>query len=110
MCARCLSQPVCEYASRRSGPNHNIIVVKSWLVHDASRNARNSGSTSGTRATGTKYSCPISAFSDLDHPAEHLMVTVSEWNAHAHPFNWSTQSGASVIAKCERQAVRVLAA
>ena len=52
----------------------------------------------------------ISDFSDLDHPAERLMVTVSEWNAHAHPFNRSTQSGTSVIAKCEKEAVRFLAA
>ena len=46
----------------------------------------------------------------LDHLAERLTVFVEEWNAHAHPFNWSTQSVAKVIAKCEREAVRVLAA
>ena len=85
-------------------------LVKSWFVHDVPCNARNSGSTSETRETGTKYSCPISAFSDLDHPAERLMVFAEEWNAHAHPFNWSTQSVAKVIAKREREAVRVLAA
>jgi hypothetical protein len=51
----------------------------------------------------------ISDFSDLDHLTERLMVFVEEWNAHAHPFNWSTQSASKVIAKCERETVRVLA-
>ncbi len=43
----------------------------------------------------------ISDFSDLHHLAECLMVFVTEWNAHAHPFNWSTKSAARVMAKCE---------
>lgn len=52
----------------------------------------------------------ISDFADLDHLAERLMAYVSEWNAHAHPFNWSTKSATKVMAKCEAQAVRVPAA
>jgi hypothetical protein len=32
----------------------------------------------------------------LDHLAERLMAFVAEWNAHAHPFNWSTKSAAKV--------------
>ncbi len=31
-------------------------------------------------------------FSDLDHLAERLLAFVQEWNAHAHPFNWSAKS------------------
>jgi transposase len=41
----------------------------------------------------------ISDFTDLDHLAERLMAFVAEWNAHAHPFNWSTKSAAKVMAK-----------
>jgi hypothetical protein len=26
---------------------------------------------------------------------------MAEWNAQAHPFNWSTRSAAKVMAKCE---------
>jgi transposase len=52
----------------------------------------------------------ISNFASLDHLAERLMAYVSEWNAQAHPFNWSTKSEALVMAKCEAQAVRVPAA
>ena len=40
---------------------------------------------------------------DLDHPAERLMAFVAEWNAHAHPFNWSTKSAAKVMAKYQAQ-------
>ena len=43
----------------------------------------------------------ISDFSDLAHLADRLMAFVTEWNAHAHPFNWSTKSAARVMAKCE---------
>ena len=52
----------------------------------------------------------ISDFSSLDHLAERLMASVSEWNAQAHPFNWSTKSAAKVMAKCEAQAIHALAA
>lgn len=43
----------------------------------------------------------ISDFSCLDHLAERLMAFVTEWNAHAHPFNWSTKSATKVMAKCK---------
>ena len=52
----------------------------------------------------------ISKFASLHHLAERLMVYVSEWNAQAHPFNWSTKSEALVMAKCEAQAIGVPAA
>ncbi len=48
----------------------------------------------------------ISDLASLDRLAERLMAYVSEWNAQAHPFNWSTKSAAKVMAKCEAQAVR----
>jgi hypothetical protein len=40
-------------------------------------------------------------FADLDQLADRLMSFVTEWNAQAHPFNWSTKSVAKVMAKCE---------
>src|SRR5436305_2056629 len=43
----------------------------------------------------------FSDFSDLHHLAERLMAFVAEWNAHSHPFNWSTKSATRVMAKCE---------
>ena len=52
----------------------------------------------------------ISEFASLHHLAERLMAYVSEWNAQAHPFNWSTKSEALVMAKCEAQTIRVPAA
>ena len=51
----------------------------------------------------------ISDFTDLDHLAERLMVFVAEWNAHAHPFNWSTKSAAKVMAKYQAQPLHVAA-
>ena len=45
----------------------------------------------------------ISDFTDLDHLAERLMAFVAAWNGHAHPFNWSTQSAAKVMAKYQAQ-------
>ena len=35
------------------------------------------------------------------------MAFVAEWNAQAHPFNWSTKSAAKVMAKCEAQTIRI---
>ena len=52
----------------------------------------------------------ISDFASLAHVAERLMAYVSEWNAHAHPFNWSTKSAAKVMAKCDPRIVHPLAA
>lgn len=51
-----------------------------------------------------------SDFFRLDHVAERMMVSVSEWHAHGHPCNWFTQSEALVMVKCAREAVHVLAA
>lgn len=39
-------------------------------------------------------------FADLATLAERLLAFVREWNAHAHPFNWSTQSVTKVMAQC----------
>ncbi len=58
----------------------------------------------------TATEIPISDFTDLDHLAEQLMAYVSEWNAQAHPFSWSTKSEALVMAKCEAQAAPLPAA
>jgi len=52
----------------------------------------------------------ISDFAALAHVAERLMADVSAWNAHAHPFNWSTKSAAKVMAKCDPRIVHPLAA
>ena len=43
----------------------------------------------------------IADFADKPALAERLMAFVAEWNEHAHPFHWSTQSAAKVMAKCE---------
>jgi hypothetical protein len=43
----------------------------------------------------------IADFADQKHLAQRLMAFVAEWNVHAHPFQWSTQSVAKVMAKCE---------
>ncbi len=43
----------------------------------------------------------IANFKDKQALAERLQAFISEWNAHAHPFNWTTQSVARVMAKCE---------
>lgn len=47
-------------------------------------------------------------FADLAHLAARLLAFVREWNLHAHPFNWSTQSVAKVMAQCD--ALKALAA
>ncbi|MGE3540465.1 MAG: transposase [Candidatus Tectimicrobiota bacterium] len=36
------------------------------------------------------------------HLAQRLMASVAEWNAHAHPLQWSTRSVTKVMAKCEQ--------
>jgi transposase len=43
----------------------------------------------------------IADFANKAHLAERLLAFVAEWNAHAHPFQWSTKSVAKVMAKCE---------
>jgi transposase len=45
----------------------------------------------------------ISDFSSLDHLTERLLAFVAEWNASAHPFNWSAKSALKVMAKWEPQ-------
>lgn len=40
-------------------------------------------------------------FADKTHLAERLHAFVSEWNEHAHPFNWTKKSVAKIMAKCE---------
>lgn len=40
-------------------------------------------------------------FADKAALAERLLAFVSQWNEHAHPFNWSTKSAAKVMAKCQ---------
>ena len=40
-------------------------------------------------------------FADKAVLAERLLAFVSQWNEHAHPFNWSTKSAAKVMAKCQ---------
>jgi hypothetical protein len=33
--------------------------------------------------------------------AHRLIAFVAEWNAQAHPLQWSTKSVAKVLAKCD---------
>ena len=40
-------------------------------------------------------------FADKAVLAERLLLFVSPWNEHAHPFRWSTKSAAKVMAKCQ---------
>jgi transposase len=49
----------------------------------------------------------ISDFTDRDQLADRLMSFVAEWNTQAHPFKWSTQSVAKVLAKSEAQPIPV---
>jgi hypothetical protein len=42
----------------------------------------------------------IANFADTCQLAERLLACVAEWNAHAHPFHWSTKSVAKVLANC----------
>lgn len=45
----------------------------------------------------------IANFKDKQALAERLQAFIAEWNAHAHPFNWTTKSVAKVMAKCDPQ-------
>jgi len=40
-------------------------------------------------------------FADKAVLAERLLAFVSQWNEHAHPFQWSTKSAAKVMAQCQ---------
>ena len=42
----------------------------------------------------------IADFADLTPLAERLHAFVTQWNQHAHPFHWSSQSVAKVMAAC----------
>jgi hypothetical protein len=48
----------------------------------------------------------IADFADKQPLAERLMAFGAEWDAHAHPFRWSTKSVAKVIAKCDNSVVK----
>ncbi len=43
----------------------------------------------------------IATFADKEVLAERLQAFIAEWNAIAHPFNWTRASVAKVMAKCE---------
>jgi transposase len=43
----------------------------------------------------------IADFADKAHLADRLHAFVSEWNEHAHPFNWTRKSVTNIMAKCE---------
>lgn len=43
----------------------------------------------------------IADCADKPQLAQRLLAFVAEWNDHAHPFQWSTKSVATVMAKCE---------
>ena len=43
----------------------------------------------------------IADFADKQALAERLSAFIAEWNAQAHPFNWSSKSQALVMAKCQ---------
>lgn len=40
-------------------------------------------------------------FRDLDHLAASITQFITEWNAVAHPFHWTTKSFSKIMAKCE---------
>jgi len=42
----------------------------------------------------------IADFASKEELAERLMAFIREWNAIAHPFNWTSKSVAKVMAKC----------
>jgi hypothetical protein len=41
--------------------------------------------------------------------AERLMAFMDEWKETAHPFHWSTNSVAKVMAKCRSENLKPLA-
>jgi transposase len=52
----------------------------------------------------------IADFADKDQLAERLMTFIREWNENAHPFNGTSKSVAKVMAKCQTEASKPLAA
>lgn len=43
----------------------------------------------------------IANFADKSVLAERLQAFIREWNQNPHPFNWTSQSVAKIMAKCE---------
>lgn len=43
----------------------------------------------------------IADFADKSQLAERLRAFITQWNEHAHPFNWTSRSAAKVMAKCQ---------
>ena len=43
----------------------------------------------------------IADFTDKQELSQRLEAFINEWNAIAHPFNWSQKSTAKILAKCE---------
>ena len=43
----------------------------------------------------------IANFKDKQDLAQRLQAFIAEWNAYAHPFNWTTKSVAKIMAKCD---------
>jgi transposase len=43
----------------------------------------------------------IADFADKAQLAERLQSFITQWNEHAHPFNWTSRSAAKVMAKCQ---------
>ena len=52
----------------------------------------------------------IADFASKEHLAERLMEFIREWNETAQPFNWTSKSVAKVMAKCQTEAAKPLAA
>lgn len=52
----------------------------------------------------------IANFKDKQALAERLQAFIAEWNAHAHPFNWTTKSVAKIMAKYDPKPPRAKAA
>jgi transposase len=51
----------------------------------------------------------IANFKDKQALAERLQAFIVEWNAYAHPFNWTTQSVAKIMAKYDPKSTRLKA-
>src|SRR3954454_6174595 len=51
----------------------------------------------------------IADFPDKERLAERLVAFIREWNAIAHPFNWTSKSVAKVMAKCQIEEAKPLA-
>ena len=52
----------------------------------------------------------IADFASKEHLAERLMAFIREWNEIAHPFHWTSKSVAKVMAKCQIEDAKPLAA